>query len=41
MAEAGVDLLEDIIRNMFQMADAQDKGYVSREEFTQVQCIEH
>ena len=41
MAEAGVDLLEDIIRNIFQMADVQDKGYVSREEFTQVKCIEY
>ena len=28
---------EDIIKDMFTLADAQDKGYVSREEFAQVQ----
>jgi len=36
--EAGIDLFEDIIQNMFQLADTQGKGYVSKEEFTQVQC---
>ena len=37
MAETGIDLFEDIIKDMFTLADAQDKGYVSREEFAQVQ----
>jgi len=38
LVEAGIDLFEDIIQNMFQLADTQGKGYVSKEEFTQVQC---
>lgn len=31
-----IDLFAEIIQDMFQLADAQGKGYVSREEFTQV-----
>lgn len=36
MAEADIDLFEDIIKDMFTLADVQDKGYISREEFAQV-----
>ena len=34
--EAAIDPFEDIIKDMFTLADVQDKGYVSREEFAQV-----
>lgn len=36
MPEAAIDPFEDIIKDMFTLADAQDKGYISREEFAQV-----
>ena len=34
--ESGADLFEGVISEMFQLADQGQKGYVSKEEFTNV-----
>ena len=39
LVESGADLFEGVIREMFQLADQGQKGYVSRDEFTTV-CLE-
>ena len=36
MVESGADLFEGVIREMFQLADQGQKGYVSKDEFTTV-----
>ena len=38
MVESGADLFEGVISEMFQLADQGQKGYVSKEEFTNV-CL--
>ena len=38
-AEAGIDLFEDIIKNMYQLADAEGRGYITKEEFLQVKRV--
>lgn len=35
-AEAGIDLFEDFIKNMYQLADTEGRGYITKEEFLQL-----